>query len=56
MGAEFKNAGSILVRLCARVGCVRGREQTFDIIKWYTLEETCEVLWQQAKTLEGPKL
>ena len=46
----------ILARLCARAACPWDCKQTFDIIRRYTLKETCAALWQQAKTLEGPKL
>jgi len=45
--AKSDKAVLTLARLCARVGCPWDRKQTFDIIRRYTLEETCEVLWQQ---------
>jgi len=47
--AKSDKAVPTLARLCARVGCPCDRKQTFDIIRRYTMEETCEVLWQQAK-------
>jgi MazG family protein len=43
-GDRFERAVSIMVRLRAPGGCPWDREQTFDSIKPYTLEETYEVL------------
>jgi MazG family protein len=43
-GAKFEKAISIMARLRAPGGCPWDREQTFDTIKRYTLEETYEVL------------
>ena len=43
-GEKFEKAVSIMARLRAPGGCPWDREQTFDTIKPYTLEETCEVL------------
>src|SRR5260221_4830538 len=43
-GERFERAVSILERLRAPGGCPWDREQTFDSIKPYTLEETYEVL------------
>jgi nucleoside triphosphate diphosphatase len=43
-GAKFERAKSIMARLRAPGGCPWDREQTFDSIKRYTLEETYEVL------------
>jgi MazG family protein len=43
-GARFERAVSIMARLRAPRGCPWDREQTFDSIKPYTLEETYEVL------------
>jgi nucleoside triphosphate diphosphatase len=43
-GAKFERAKSIMARLRAPGGCPWDREQTFDSIKPYTLEETYEVL------------
>jgi len=43
-GERFERAVSILERLRAPGGCPWDREQTFDTIKPYTLEETYEVL------------
>jgi nucleoside triphosphate diphosphatase len=42
-GAKFERAVSIMARLRAPGGCPWDREQTFDSIKTYTLEETYEV-------------
>ena len=42
-GAKFERAVSIMARLRAPGGCPWDREQTFDTIKPYTLEETYEV-------------
>ena len=43
-GERFERAVSIMERLRALGGCPWDREQTFDSIKPYTLEETYEVL------------
>jgi ATP diphosphatase len=43
-GDRFERAVSIMARLRAPGGCPWDREQTFDSIKAYTLEETYEVL------------
>ncbi len=43
-GERFERAVSIMERLRAPGGCPWDREQTFDTIKKYTLEETYEVL------------
>lgn len=43
-GERFEQAVSIMARLRAPGGCPWDREQTFDSIKPYTLEETYEVL------------
>jgi MazG family protein len=43
-GSKFERAKSIMARLRAPDGCPWDREQTFDTIKRYTLEETYEVL------------
>jgi MazG family protein len=43
-GERFERAVAIMERLRAPVGCPWDREQTFDSIKPYTLEETYEVL------------
>ncbi len=43
-GERFERAGSIMARLRGPGGCPWDREQTFDTIKRYTLEETYEVL------------
>src|SRR6516165_1815972 len=43
-GEKFEKAVSIMKRLRAPGGCPWDREQTFDTIKRYTLEETYEVL------------
>jgi ATP diphosphatase len=43
-GERFERAVSIMERLRASGGCPWDREQTFDSIKPYTLEETYEVL------------
>jgi MazG family protein len=43
-GDRFERAVSIMARLRAPGGCPWDREQTFDSIKPYTLEETYEVL------------
>src|SRR5512140_318192 len=43
-GERFERAVSIMARLRAPGGCPWDREQTFESIKPYTLEETYEVL------------
>src|SRR5260221_12165743 len=43
-GAKFERAVSIMARLRAPGGCPWDREQTYDTIQRYTLEETYEVL------------
>ena len=43
-GERFERAVDIMARLRAPGGCPWDREQTFDSIKPYTLEETYEVL------------
>src|SRR4030088_565537 len=43
-GERFERAVQIMARLRAPDGCPWDREQTFDTIKPYTLEETYEVL------------
>src|SRR5205809_3134832 len=43
-GERFERAVSIMARLRGPGGCPCDREQTFDSIKRYTLEETYEVL------------
>jgi MazG family protein len=43
-GAKFERAVAIMARLRAPGGCPWDREQTFDTIKRYTLEETYEVM------------
>src|SRR6266481_561329 len=43
-GDRFERAVSIMARLRGPGGCPWDREQTFDTIKRYTLEETYEVL------------
>jgi len=43
-GEKFEKAVAIMARLRAPGGCPWDREQTFDTIKRYTLEETYEVL------------
>src|ERR1700682_3779302 len=43
-GERFERAGQIMARLREHGGCPWDREQTFDTIKPYTLEETYEVL------------
>src|SRR6185312_7545033 len=43
-GEKFEQAVAIMARLRAPGGCPWDREQTFDTIKKYTLEETYEVL------------
>ena len=44
VGAQFQHLVEIMARLRAPGGCPWDREQTFDSIKPYTLEETYEVL------------
>lgn len=44
MGGKFERLVEIMARLRAEGGCPWDREQTFDSIKPYTLEETYEVL------------
>jgi MazG family protein len=55
-GDKFERAAGIMARLRAPGGCPWDREQTFDSIKPYTLEETYEVFeaienrdWQELK-------
>ncbi|HLH09601.1 MAG TPA: nucleoside triphosphate pyrophosphohydrolase [Terriglobales bacterium] len=55
-GEKFERAVSIMARLRAPGGCPWDREQTFDTIKPFTLEETYEVLeaienrdWEELK-------
>jgi nucleoside triphosphate diphosphatase len=55
-GEKFERAAGIMARLRAPGGCPWDREQTFDSIKPYTLEETYEVFeaienrdWQELK-------
>ncbi len=55
-GEKFERAVQIMARLRAPGGCPWDREQTFDSIKPYTLEETYEVLeaidhrdWEELK-------
>jgi MazG family protein len=43
-GAKFQRLVDVMARLRAPAGCPWDREQTFDSIKPYTLEETYEVL------------
>src|SRR5258705_10445274 len=43
-GERFERAVEIMARLRAPGGCPWDREQNFDTIKAYTLEETYEVL------------
>src|SRR5947209_11786987 len=43
-GEKFERAVGIMAKLRAPGGCPWDREQTFDSIKPYTLEETYEVL------------
>ena len=43
-GEKFQKLVEIMARLRAPGGCPWDREQTFDSIKPYTLEETYEVL------------
>ena len=51
-GDRFERAVSIMARLRAPGGCPWDREQTFDSIKPYTLEETYEVFaaWDDGLT------
>lgn len=62
-GERFQRAVSIMARLRAPGGCPWDREQTFDSIKPYTLEETYEVLeaidnrdWQELTSELGDLL
>lgn len=62
-GEKFEKAVSIMARLRAPGGCPWDREQTFDTIKRYTLEETYEVLeaidnrdWQELTSELGDLL
>jgi MazG family protein len=62
-GERFARAVSIMARLRAPGGCPWDREQTFDSIKPYTLEETYEVLeaidnrdWDELKSELGDLL
>ncbi|GAC1656624.1 MAG: nucleoside triphosphate pyrophosphohydrolase [Acidobacteriaceae bacterium] len=55
-GEKFERAAAIMARLRAPGGCPWDREQTFDSIKPYTLEETYEVFaaieerdWQELR-------
>ena len=54
-GERFEKAVSIMARLRAPGGCPWDREQTFDTIKRYTLEETYEVLEAIDKMLDEAK-
>ncbi|HYY70532.1 MAG TPA: nucleoside triphosphate pyrophosphohydrolase [Terriglobales bacterium] len=62
-GEKFERAVAIMARLRAPGGCPWDREQTFDSIKPYTLEETYEVLeaidnrdWEELKSELGDLL
>ena len=62
-GERFQRAVSIMARLRGPGGCPWDREQTFDSIKPYTLEETYEVLeaidnrdWQELTSELGDLL
>ena len=62
-GEQFERAVGIMARLRAPGGCPWDREQTFDSIKPYTLEETYEVLeaidnrdWDELKSELGDLL
>jgi nucleoside triphosphate diphosphatase len=62
-GEKFQQAVAIMARLRAPGGCPWDREQTFDTIKRYTLEETYEVLeaienkdWQELTSELGDLL
>jgi nucleoside triphosphate diphosphatase len=62
-GEKFEKAVAIMARLRAPGGCPWDREQTFDTIKKYTLEETYEVLeaidnrdWQELTSELGDLL
>jgi MazG family protein len=62
-GEKFEKAVAIMARLRAPGGCPWDREQTFDTIKKYTLEETYEVLeaidnrdWQELSSELGDLL
>jgi ATP diphosphatase len=54
-GERFERAVGIMHRLRAPGGCPWDREQTFDSIKPYTLEETYEVL-EAIETRDWPEL
>jgi MazG family protein len=54
-GGRFERAVSIMARLRAPGGCPWDREQTFDSIKPYTLEETYEV-WEAIDNREWDEL
>ena len=54
-GERFERAVQIMARLRAPGGCPWDREQTFDTIKPYTLEETYEVL-EAIDNLDWPEL
>src|SRR5882762_6920924 len=61
-GEKFERAVEIMARLRGPGGCPWDREQTFDSIKPYTLEETYEVLeaidnrdWEALKAQEKQK-
>src|SRR5437588_6133179 len=62
-GEKFERAVNIMARLRAPGGCPWDREQTFDSIKPYTLEETYEVFeaienrdWQELRSELGDLL
>jgi nucleoside triphosphate diphosphatase len=62
-GERFERAVAIMARLRAPGGCPWDREQTFDSIKPYTLEEAYEVLeaidnrdWQELTSELGDLL
>lgn len=62
-GKKFERAAGIMARLRAPNGCPWDREQSFDTIKPYTLEETYEVFeaienrdWQELKSELGDLL
>src|SRR5207245_4950635 len=62
-GERFERAVAIMARLRAPGGCSWDREQTFDSIKPYTLEETYEALeaidnrdWQELTAKLGDLL
>jgi len=54
-GDKFQKLVSIMARLRAPGGCPWDRDQTFDTIKPYTLEETYEVL-DAIDTRDWPRL